>query len=56
MLDPPGGGGYGDPRERDPRQVLADVVDGYVSIEAAEREYGVRIRYTGPRGRAREDT
>ena len=21
--------------------------DGYVSIEAAEREYGVRIRYTG---------
>ena len=29
------------------RQVLRDVVDGYVSIEAAEREYGVVIRYTG---------
>jgi N-methylhydantoinase B len=47
-LDPPGGGGYGDPRERDPQRVLADVVDGYVSIEAAERDYGVRIRYAGP--------
>ena len=48
-LDPPGGAGYGDPRERDPELVLRDVVDGYVSLEAAEREYGVRIRYTGPR-------
>ena len=46
--DPPGGSGYGDPRERDPERVLRDVVDGYVSLEAAEREYGVRIRYTGP--------
>jgi N-methylhydantoinase B len=46
-LDPPGGAGYGDPRGRDPERVLADVVDGYVSLEAAEREYGVRIRYTG---------
>jgi hypothetical protein len=26
--------------------VLADVVDGYVSVEAAERLYGVRIRVT----------
>jgi N-methylhydantoinase B len=47
-LDPAGGAGYGQPRERDPDLVLRDVVDGYVSIEAAEREYGVRIRYTGP--------
>jgi N-methylhydantoinase B len=28
--------------------VLADVVDGYVSLEAAESDYGVRIRYVGP--------
>ncbi|HEY1366677.1 MAG TPA: hydantoinase B/oxoprolinase family protein [Gaiellaceae bacterium] len=47
-LDPAGGAGYGQPRERDPELVLRDVVDRYVSIEAAEREYGVRIRYTGP--------
>jgi N-methylhydantoinase B len=47
-LNPAGGAGYGPPRERDPQLVLRDVVDGYVSIEAAEREYGVRIRYTGP--------
>lgn len=37
----PGGGGFGDPRSRDPELVLADVVDGYVSVEAAESVYGV---------------
>jgi N-methylhydantoinase B len=42
----PGGGGYGNPFERDPAAVLRDVVDGYVSIEAAERDYGVVIRCT----------
>ncbi len=46
-LNPPGGGGYGDPFARDPEAVLADVVNGYVSIEAAERDYGVSIRYLG---------
>ncbi len=39
----PGGGGYFDPLERDPRRVLEDVAYGYVSLEAAEREYGVKI-------------
>jgi N-methylhydantoinase B len=43
-LDLPGGGGVGDPRDRDPRAVLQDVVDGYVSIEAARALYGVTIR------------
>ena len=44
-LDLPGGGGVGDPRERDPQAVLRDVVDGYVSIEAAQDAiYGVTIR------------
>ena len=38
------GGGVGSARERDPAAVLRDVVDGYVSIEAARRLYGVRIR------------
>jgi N-methylhydantoinase B len=43
-LDLPGGGGVGDPRERNPHAVLKDVVDGYVSIEAAKTLYGVTIR------------
>jgi len=47
LLEPPGGGGYGDPRERDPALVLADVVDGYVSLEAARELYGVAIDYLG---------
>jgi N-methylhydantoinase B len=36
-----GGGGYGDPFERDPEKVVRDVRDGLVSREAAERDYGV---------------
>ena len=39
----PGGGGYGDPFSRDPHAVLEDVLNGYVSIEAAERDYGVVV-------------
>jgi N-methylhydantoinase B len=38
-----GGGGWGDPLERDPQAVLDDVWDEYVSPEGAEREYGVVI-------------
>jgi N-methylhydantoinase B len=36
-----GGGGYGDPFTREPERVRDDVVDGYVSRTAAERDYGV---------------
>jgi N-methylhydantoinase B len=36
-----GGAGYGDPLERDPDLVLADVLDGKVSTEAARAAYGV---------------
>lgn len=36
-----GGGGYGDPFEREPERVLEDVLDGRVSPEAARRDYGV---------------
>ncbi|HEY1366752.1 MAG TPA: hydantoinase B/oxoprolinase family protein [Gaiellaceae bacterium] len=39
-----GGGGYGDPLERDPRSVREDVADGYVSPERARKDYGVVIR------------
>jgi N-methylhydantoinase B len=38
-----GGGGWGDPLERDPRAVLDDVWDEYVSIDAARDRYGVVI-------------
>jgi N-methylhydantoinase B len=36
-----GGGGWGDPIERDPELVCEDVVTGYTSIEMAEEAYGV---------------
>lgn len=38
-----GGGGWGDPLDRDPQAVLEDVWDEYVSIEGALRDYGVVI-------------
>jgi len=38
-----GAGGYGPPFEREASRVLEDVLEGYVSIEAARREYGVVI-------------
>lgn len=39
-----GGGGLGDPLKRDPEAVLEDVIDGYVSIERAKKDYGVVIK------------
>ena len=38
-----GGGGWGDPFEREPERVLRDVRDGYVSLEGAARDYGVVV-------------
>ncbi|MBB6123060.1 hydantoinase B/oxoprolinase family protein [Sphingobium subterraneum] len=38
-----GGGGYGDPLERDPSRVANDVKEGYVSVERARDIYGVAI-------------
>jgi len=39
-----GGGGWGDPRERDPELVRADVLEEFVSREAAREKYGVVLR------------
>jgi 5-oxoprolinase (ATP-hydrolysing) len=39
----PSSGGYGDPLERDPKLVLADVLDGFTTVANAERDYGVVI-------------
>jgi N-methylhydantoinase B len=35
------GGGYGDPRQRPVEAVQADVRNGYITLEQAERDYGV---------------
>ena len=43
----PGGGGYGDPLERDARAVARDVANGWVSREAARALYGVRLTEAG---------
>jgi len=43
-IESPGGGGWGDPFERDPATVLRDVALGYVSRERAAADYGVSVR------------
>ena len=48
-LDTPGGGGLGNPFEREPAKVLADVIQGYVSPERAAIDYGVAVV---PQGRS----
>ena len=39
----PGGGGWGDPLDRDPSNVLSDVRNEYISVDGASRDYGVVI-------------
>ena len=41
MMAFPGGAGYGDPSERDPAAVRRDLALGYISAEAAARDYGL---------------
>ena len=43
VMDAAGGGGYGNPLDRDPDSVANDVADGYVSAEGARQDYGVAI-------------
>lgn len=38
-----GGGGWGDPRKRDPKLILMDVRNGIISVNQARTEYGVAI-------------
>lgn len=42
-----GGGGYGDPLERDTAHVASDIDYGYVSVEAAKSVYGVVLKQDG---------
>jgi N-methylhydantoinase B len=44
MMESSGGGGFGDPLERDPARVVADLAEGYVTPEASEAVYGVVLR------------
>lgn len=61
-VETPGGGGYGDPRRRDPQRVLVDVRNGFVSAAAARQYYGVLVdldalraeRVPSPGGEVRE--
>jgi len=45
-----GGGGFGDPRERPIGKVVEDVMNGFVTAEAAARDYGVEIDLERGRG------
>ena len=47
MVEMPGGGGLGDPRRRELRLVESDVRQGLVSVEAAQRDYGVAFGNDG---------
>jgi N-methylhydantoinase B len=51
-IDAPGGGGYGRPSDRDPELVAADVREGYVSLESAQKDYGVAIDPETGQGKA----
>jgi N-methylhydantoinase B len=48
----PGGGGWGDALDRDPRKVWEDVVDGLITPERARDVYGVVL---GPEGRPTDE-
>ncbi len=39
-----GGGGYGDPLEREPQRVLEDIKDGYGSVAGSREQYGVVVK------------
>jgi N-methylhydantoinase B len=43
IIDAAGGGGYGNPLEREPEIVGKDVIEEYVSLERAKEYYGVII-------------
>ena len=40
MVETPGGAGIGQPSDRDPESIAADIRDGLVTPDAAKRDYG----------------
>jgi N-methylhydantoinase B len=55
VLEIAGGGGYGDPLERDPQRVAADVLAELVSPRQARDVYGVVLRRGKVDGAATEE-
>jgi N-methylhydantoinase B len=51
-LELPGGGGFGDPGERDPDQVALDVADGLITAATARGDYRVALDASGQVDRA----
>jgi len=45
-----GGGGWGDPLQRELELVLRDVIEGRVSLASAENDYGAVFTAAGPTG------
>ncbi len=46
-IDYAGGSGFGDPKERSSAAVLADIKNGYISLRAAARDYGLAPEVAG---------
>ena len=42
-IETAGGGGWGSPLEREPDKVLSDVLDAFITLDSARRDYGVCI-------------
>ncbi len=40
----PGGAGFCDPKQRDPERIRKDIKNGFISVEAAETDYGYSIQ------------
>jgi N-methylhydantoinase B len=47
IMEPAGGGGYGNPLDREVDLVVTDVREGYISSDKARRVYGVVLRDDG---------
>jgi N-methylhydantoinase B len=47
VMDAAGGGGYGDPLERDADRVARDVAEGYLSVHSAREDYRVAVDPVG---------
>ena len=47
VFQTPGGGGYGDPRQRQPKLVARDYAAGLISRRALKRDYGVILKPDG---------
>lgn len=43
-INAPGGGGYGNPLDRDAEMLASDVAEGYVSLDGAHSDYGVDVK------------